>query len=192
VQEIAETQRLARRAAELGHDDAFALSAAGLALAHLVHDLSAGAALIERALAVNPNVAWAWGMSGWIKIIFGEPELAIEHYMRCMRLSPRDPFLFGAYQGISLAHFFAGRYDDASLWAEKTLGEAPNYTPALRTLAAADALAGRLEAAQKAIARMREVDTAYRLSDVKNGFLSRRPEDIARYEEGLRIAGLPE
>ena len=30
---------------------------AGFALAYLVHDLSAGAALIDRALALNPNLA---------------------------------------------------------------------------------------------------------------------------------------
>jgi hypothetical protein len=36
--EIAETKRLARRAAELGKDDAVALSAAGFALAYVVHE----------------------------------------------------------------------------------------------------------------------------------------------------------
>jgi hypothetical protein len=109
-----------------------------------------------------------------------------------MRLSPRDPLMCVVYQGISLAHLCAGRYDDASSWAERALGEAPSYASALRPLAAANALAGRLEKAQKAIARMRELGSAYRVSGVKDWFPSRRPEDIARYEEGLRIAGLPE
>jgi adenylate cyclase len=193
VQEIAEAQRLARRAAELGHDDAFALCSAGFALAWLVHDVSAGAALIERALVLNPNLAAAWNNNGWIKIILGEPEMAIEHFARCMRLNPRDqPLLCVTYHGTSFAHFCAGRYDDAVSWAEKALGEAPNFAPALRSLAAAKALAGRLEDAQEAIARMRELDSGYRISDVKDRFPSRRPEYIAKYEEGLRKAGLPE
>jgi tetratricopeptide (TPR) repeat protein len=192
VQETAEIQRLARRAAELGHDDALALCTAGFALAYVVHDLSAGAALLDRALAVNPNLAWAWRLSGRVKIFLGEPELAIEHFTRSMRLNPRDPLMFVAYTGISLAHFCAGRYDDASSWAEKALGEAPNYAPALRALAAADALSGRLEGAQKAIARMRELGSAYRVSDAKDRLPLRRPDDLARYEEGLRKAGLPE
>jgi adenylate cyclase len=192
VQEIEETQRLARRAAELGRDDAVALSYAGFALAWVVHDLSAGAALTDRALAVNPNLALAWSSSGWNKIILGELELAIEHFTRSMRLSPRDPLIGVSYQGMSLAHLCAGRYDDAVSWAERALGEAPNYAPALRAFAAANALAGRLEPAQNAIARMRELDSAYRISDVKDRFPFRRPEDVARYEEGLRRAGLPE
>jgi adenylate cyclase len=192
VQEIAETQRLARRVAELGRDDALALSEAGFALAYLVRDLSAGAALVDRALAVNPNLAMAWRLSGWIKIILGELELAIEHFTRSMRLNPRDPLMCGTYNGISLAHFCAGRYDDAVSWAERALGEAPNHAPALRALAAANALAGRLEEAQKSIARMRELDPAFQISDVRVRFPLRRPDDLARLEEGLRKAGLPE
>ena len=39
---------------------------------------------------------------------------------------------------------------------------------------------------------MRELEPAFRISDVKDRFPSRRPKDVARYEEGLRIAGLPE
>jgi hypothetical protein len=56
AREIAETARLARRVAELGKDDAIALSTGGLALAYVTGDLEGGAALIDRALALNPNL----------------------------------------------------------------------------------------------------------------------------------------
>jgi TolB-like protein len=49
--ETAETARLARRAVELGKDDAVALSYAGWALAYVVRDLDAGGAFIDRACA---------------------------------------------------------------------------------------------------------------------------------------------
>jgi TolB-like protein len=192
VQEIAEAQRLARRAAELGHYDATALCRSGYALAYLVHDFDAGAALIDRALALNPNLASAWRASGWVKIYLGEPELAIECFTRFIRQNPRDPAIFGTYDGIALAHFCAGRYDDASSWAEKAIAQAPNFAPAFRVAAASRALGGRLEGAQRAMARMRELDPAYRISDVKDRIPFRRTEDLARYEEGLRKAGLPE
>ena len=58
--------------------------------------------------------------------------------------------------------------------------------------AAADALAGRLDRAQKAARRVRELDPAFRVSDMKHRFPTRRPEHLAKYEEGLRLAGLPE
>ena len=118
-QETAETARLARRAAELGWDDAVALAWGGFALAYVVHDVEVGAALIDRALQLNPNLAEAWHFSGWVRIYLGEPEVAIEHLAHAMRLSPLDPLTFVAQMAIAFAHFFAGRYDDASSWAEK-------------------------------------------------------------------------
>jgi adenylate cyclase len=58
--------------------------------------------------------------------------------------------------------------------------------------AAGHALAGRLDQAQKAMARLRQIDPTLRVSDLKHVLPFRRSEDIARYEEGLRKAGLPE
>ncbi len=62
--EIAETERLARRATELGSDDAVALSRGAHALAFVVGDLDAAATFVERALVLNPNLAGAWFGSG--------------------------------------------------------------------------------------------------------------------------------
>ncbi|HVH83282.1 MAG TPA: adenylate/guanylate cyclase domain-containing protein, partial [Steroidobacteraceae bacterium] len=93
AEEIAETARLARRAVELGREDAAALSTSGMALAYVVGDLDDGAAFIDRALALNPNLAAAWYYSGWARIWLGEPDSAIEPISRAMRLSPLDPLI---------------------------------------------------------------------------------------------------
>ena len=58
--EIAETAKLARRAVELGKDDAVALAASGLTLAYMVRDLNTNSAFIDRALSLNPNLTMAW------------------------------------------------------------------------------------------------------------------------------------
>ena len=197
AQETAETARLARRAAELGWDDAVALAWGGFALAYVVHDVEVGAALIDRALQLNPNLAEAWHFSGWVRIYLGEPEVAIEHLAHAMRVSPLDPLTFVAQMAIAFAHFFAGRYDDASSWAEKALAtsppglrERPVYHPALLIAAASNSLAGRLEEARNAIARLRQLNPTPHISNLKNQIPLRRPEDLARYTEGLRKAGL--
>ena len=197
AQETAETARLARRAAELGWDDAVALAWGGFALAYVVHDVEAAAALIDRALQLNPNLAEAWHFSGWVRIYLGEPEAAIEHLAHAMRLSPLDPLTFVTQMAIAFAHFFAGRYDDASSWAEKALAtsppglrERPGYHPALLIAAASNSLAGRLEEARNAIARLRQLNPTPHISNLKNQIPLRRPEDLARYTEGLRKAGL--
>ena len=191
--EIAEVKRLAQRAVELGKDDAIALAAAGWALVYVVRDLEVGAALIDRALVLNSNLAEAWSFGGWVKNWLGEPELAIERFARAMRLSPLDPTLLRMPSGTAHAHFFLGRYDEAASWAAMALQDNPDYQPGLRIAAASNAMAGRLEQAHKAMARLRQLNPTLRVStlkDVVGPF--RRAEDLLRWEEGLRQAGLPE
>jgi TolB-like protein/class 3 adenylate cyclase len=192
VTETSEAARLARRVAELGREDAVALSTSGFTLAFVVGDLDHGVAFIDRALLLNPNLAVAWSWSGWARIYLGEYKVALEQFAHSMRLSPLDPFVSAAQAGIALVHFCTGRYDKASSWAEKALLENSNYHPALRVFAASNALAGRLEDAQKAVARLRELDPTLRVSDLRDLTGLRRPVDFARYAEGLRKAGLPE
>jgi adenylate cyclase len=67
AQETAEVVRLAARAAETGKDDAVALSFAGFALGYVAGDAEAGAALVDRALVLNPNLAGAWTSSGSLR-----------------------------------------------------------------------------------------------------------------------------
>jgi tetratricopeptide (TPR) repeat protein len=86
----------------------------------------------------------------------------------------------------------ASRYDEAASWAERALVDNPNFYPALRMAAASHALAGRLEQARNAIARLRQLDPALRISHLKQILPLRRADDLARYAEGLRMAGLPE
>jgi tetratricopeptide (TPR) repeat protein len=190
AQESAEAERLARRAVDLGQDDAVALAFGGYTLARVVGDLEAGATSIDRALTLNPNLAAAWHYSGSIRIWLGEPDLAIEHLAIAMRLSPLDPFMPHRQGATAIAHFCAGRYDEASMWAEKALQ--PNYVAGVHIAAASNALAGRIEKAQKMSAKIRQLDPGFRVSSLKDRYGFRRPEDLARFEEGLRKAGLPE
>jgi adenylate cyclase len=191
AKETAEAARLGRKAVEMGRDDAIALARGGFALAYVVHDVDAGAAFIDRALRLNPNLADAWHFSGWVRVYLGEPELAIEHFAHAMRLNPLDPLTFIVQMGIAFAHFFAGHYDDASSWAEKALREKPEYHNALRVAAASYALAGRLDEAHSAMARSLRLHPTPHISNLKTEIPLRRPEDLARYAEGLRTAGLP-
>ena len=144
VQEIAETARLAQRAADLGQDDAVALSRCAHALAFVVGDLDAAATFADRALALNPNLAGAWYASGWVRVWLGEPDLAIDHFAHALRLSPLDPHTIGMQAGTAFAHFLAGRYQEASSWAEKAMWEQTNYRTTLLIAAASNALCGRL------------------------------------------------
>ncbi|WP_334380955.1 MULTISPECIES: adenylate/guanylate cyclase domain-containing protein [unclassified Bradyrhizobium] len=191
--EIAEVTRLARRAVELGKDDAIALAASGWALAFVVRDLELGAALIDRALVLNSNSAEAWNWGGWVKNWLGEPEPAIERFARAMRLSPLDPRVTAMRAGTAYAHFLLARYDEAASWAAMASQDNPDHQTGLRIAAASNAMAGRPEQAHKAMARLRQLNPALRISNLKDVLPPiRRAEDLSRLEEGLRQAGLPE
>jgi TolB-like protein/class 3 adenylate cyclase len=191
--EVVEVTRLAQGAVKLGKDDAIALATGGYALAYFLGELGVGAASIDRALFLNPNLAEAWYYSGWAKIWLGEPELAIERFARAIRLNPLDPLVSAMRAGTAHAYFFLGRYDEAASWGSMASRDNPELQPGLRIEAASHAMAGRLEQAHEALVRLRHGDPTFRVSSLQNALGPYgRAEDVSRYQEGLRRAGLPE
>jgi TolB-like protein len=190
--EIAEGIRLARRAVELGKDDAVALTRSGHALGHLAGDLIGGITLLDRALVLNPNLAAAWFLGAFLRVWHGEPDEAIERFTHAMRLSPLDPELYRMQAGMAITHLFAGHFDTASSWAEKAFRDLPNFLMVIAILAASHALAGRLDEARREMGHLRQLDPVLRLSNLTDWLPIHRPEDLATFADGLRRAGLPE
>ena len=191
-QETAEAERLARLAAELGKEDAVALCTAGIALAYVAGHLDDGSTLIDQALALNPNLAWAWVFGSWVKIWLGEPDAATERGARAIRLSPNDPeVLFFVQTATAYSHFLVGRYDEALFWAQTAMRQRPNFVISICAAAASGALAGRLADAEDAMARLRQLEPTLRVGDLRELSPFRRPDDFARWADGLRKAGLP-
>jgi hypothetical protein len=60
----------------LGKDDAVALARGGHALTFVVGELDDGMAFVEQALAINPNFAVGWMLSGLVCVYIGEPDKA--------------------------------------------------------------------------------------------------------------------
>jgi tetratricopeptide (TPR) repeat protein len=192
AKETADGARLVRRAVELGKDDAVALARSGHALGHLVGDLDGGIALIDRALVLNPNLAAAWFLGGFLRLWRGEPDDAIERIAHAMRLSPLDSEMYRMQAGTAMAHLLAGRFDVASSWAEKAYRELPSFLMVVAVIAASHALAGRADEARRAMLHMRKLDPSLRVSKLKDWLPLQRPEHLATFAEGLRKAGLPE
>jgi adenylate cyclase len=188
-----ELRRVAREAISRGKDDGFSLAWGGFGLAFLAQttaQLKECAAFIDQALLLNPNLARSWNLSGWVRVWLGEPEIAIEHLARAMRLSPLD-FAFHAMEAATAhAHLRAGRYGEATVWAEKALRNLPNSPHALAALSIANSLAGDLDKAQAAMKRLLEVTPGRRISNFFRPFA--RPEHRALFTNALRKAGMPD
>lgn len=190
AQERQDALRQAQAAAALASDDPFTLTVLGAALT-ITREYRRAGAILERALALDPNSAWAWNRSGWLHNYQGDPETAIRHFERSLRLSPFDPMAFNCDMGIGAAHFIAGRYEESIIWQEKALISHPGATWIHRNLAPAYALAGEMGKASDSVRELLKDYPGLRISDV-TGALVFTKEVLDRIAEGLRLAGLPE
>jgi len=185
-----ETLRQAQAAAALGHDDPFILTVLGAALT-ITREYQRAKSMLERALSLDPNSAWGWNRSGWLHVYQDDPEVAIQHYERSLRLSPYDAMAFNCEVGIGCAHFIAKRYDLAALWQEKALVSKPSASWIHRTLAPAYAMAGEVEKARQSVGELVKGYPEIRIADILQAMAFSK-ETMSRLAEGLRRAGLPD
>lgn len=190
VRQMNDVRTLTQHAILFGKDDAVALATAGFAIARILRELEEGARHVDRALALDPNLAVGWQYSGWIRVWLGEPDRALDELMQALRLNPLNPQIFTLYSAIASAHLIAGRHAEAIKYAEVALHHGPDHVPGLRILVSGLGLAGRLQEAKKIGARLRAVDPGLRLSNVEDRAPYRRQQDLALHVEGLRRAGI--
>jgi TolB-like protein/Tfp pilus assembly protein PilF len=190
--EISETRRLARRALELDKDDPTVLTNAGWGLAFVVGELEEGAALLLRAISLDPNNVAARIWSGWTQIYVGNLEATIEHCHAALRLTPLNPHTFLARQGIAFAHFLAGRYDESLVWATKAMRLQPNFIGIYRIAMGCHVMSGRIEEARQVCAHVMLMNPNQRVSALKDLHPRLKPEHLKRMEDAYRIAGMPE
>jgi TolB-like protein/class 3 adenylate cyclase len=192
TQERIEARRLARRAIELDTDDPSVLAMAGHALAYVVGEVEEGAALLTRAINLDPNLVIARQWSGFTQLWLGNVDAAIEQFKVALRLSPLDPRSFNALTGLAYAHFFAGRNEDASSWAAAAIRLQSKFVSAQLILAACHAISGRVQEAREVCARAMQLDPTLRISGFKDWAPVRRLEGMEKLAQAFRIAGMPE
>jgi adenylate cyclase len=192
IGDAARAMRSAETAIELDPDDAFCLAVAGHINSFLKKDLETGADLFDRALRLNENCAFAWGVSGSTYCFLGRPDEALERLRNAWRLSPFDPLNFFFYTAAGIAEFVAGRYDQAVGWLRKAQRLNARFVATHRTLTASLALSGDLEGAAAAATNLLAVDPRFRVSVFTSWYPLSRKDDLERLGRALRVAGLPE
>ena len=192
AKEIAEVEILTKRGAEVGRDDSWALASCGFAIASILGDLETAVSLMDRALALNANLALMWAQSAYVRVWLGEPELALVHVERAKRLSPVDPHMFTMDGAVAMAHFVARRHEEAFAAAESALRHNPFFSQGTRIAVASAAILGRREDAKKYLARLQMLDPELRVSNLAQRVYFRRPDDFALLADGLRKGGLPD
>ncbi|MEE8530831.1 MAG: adenylate/guanylate cyclase domain-containing protein [Hyphomicrobium sp.] len=191
AEEIEEGIRLAYLAVQLQPNDPTVLTQAAFALAHLNRDLVTAIPWFDRAIALNPNSAMAFGRGAVVRNFAGEYAIAANHADRAIRLSPFDPFMFAFSMARGISHFFRRELADAIAWLRKAAQENPQHTPTFFCLASALAHSGQLDDARAAMSRVMDMRP---MSSV-TWHRQRRPYPDDDYEyllDGARRAGLPD
>jgi len=148
----------ARRAIEVAGDDPVTVINAAYPLAYFGEDIGDMIALADRALSLNPSYARGWYVSAILRVIAGEPEVAIERIDRSVRLSPRD--YPRAPQTITgLAHFLVRHFELAAQDLRLSVRHTPGCPAPYRLLAACYAHLGRHDDARATIEQLRAMGT---------------------------------
>jgi TolB-like protein len=150
-----------------------------------------GAALHERALELNPNLAPAWALSAITQIVLGNAREAEQRFQRYKALSPIDPYSF-MFDGLFAFVHLLKRDHHAAMTSGRTViqlnpSHVPGYIPYLVALGHL----GREEEAAAVLRRLRVVAPDVTVSGCLHAFPMVRRDDRDHFTEGLRLARVP-
>ena len=181
--------KLADEACQLAPNDALTLTLSGGALV-LAHRLEEAERRLERALALDPGLAYAWVRRGWMSAYLGDSETATRELSMALHLMPFEPLRHLSFIGMGCAHFAAGRYDRAVRWVESGVETSPGSFWAQRVAVAAAAMTGARSEARRMGRQLMRKDPDLTIAEAQQAWPF-TPAFMSRLGDGLKIAGLP-
>jgi adenylate cyclase len=181
----------ARLAIERDRNDAVVLAIFGHIQSYLLKDYGIATDYLNRAMAVGPSCAVAWGYSSLTCGYLGDFATAVAQAERAVRLSPLGPEAFWFEHFLSQAYYLNGRYEDAVAWARMSHAHNSANTSNLRCLIASLVASGEAEEAHRIVSRLLQLAPTFRLTTFR--LLTPLPGEVRDlFAERLRIAGAPE
>lgn len=147
-------------------------------------------ASLQRAVEDNPSSARAFSFLGQLVGMRGDVDEGIELLEKAILLSPHDPSLYTMIASIGVCHFSVGRLTEACYQLHRATELNSDDPLVWSMLTAASAHAGWIEEAQLALAELLRVQPNFSMSGFRMIAASLAPDQVARYEAGLRMAGL--
>jgi AraC-like DNA-binding protein/Flp pilus assembly protein TadD len=180
---------LADRAGALDGTDAMVLTARA-AVSTMAGEHDRGEALAARAVAVDPNCAWAWERRGYLRAYLRDSAGALACFEQSLRLPWPEGSRTNTMAGIGLAHTIADRYEEARRWTLAALAGNPGATWINRQLALVHTLCGDGPAARASVEALRRAHPHLSMS-VLLGAFHHCPKPV-RLMETLKANGLPD
>lgn len=191
TQALAIAQDRAVRAIRVDPENAEALGIYGHICAFLHKDFEAAMHYFDRALHLNPNLAFIWALSAPTYCYIGEPDLALCRLDRYRQLAPSDP-LFPLWEYFyAIAYFFKRDYERALVVGRRAAKANPDFVNGYKPLIAALGHLGRAEEAAPYIAKLLRLEPGFTVASFGRVYPFRKQFDRDHYMQGLLLAGVP-
>jgi tetratricopeptide (TPR) repeat protein len=189
--EAAQARRLAAEALSRDDTNPLVLTVCGLVSGYLDKDLAGAIALFDRALAINPSEASAWGWSTGVYAWLGDGDEAMRRSDRAMDLSPFDPRMYNFTSLAATAHIVGAQYEKAIELCRWSLRLNRMYAASHRLFVISLMLAGRTEEARKAVPELLSLEPRLTVDRWRARYPGNRSPHIDRLCDALASAGIP-
>jgi adenylate cyclase len=145
---------------------------------------------LDRAIALNPNSADVRTMRGMVLNFLGRPDEGLKDIELAIRHNPHHPDWY--LIGIGRAYYMLGRYEEAIPHIERLVAATPELAVGRLLLVAVYVGSGRLDAARAEVSAYLKISPGLTIGQVRMIVPFQKEEDLDRYCDLLRQAGLPE
>ncbi|WP_245312385.1 hypothetical protein [Rhizobium sp. R693] len=180
------------RALSNGQGDATVVGMCGNALLQYLREYDRGFELIRRAVSINPNNLEVVATAGVANLLCGSLDDAVTYFQRAERLSPNGVDSHWNLTGLAHIEMVRGNYEQALIWAGKSMAANAYYGPCFWMLIAANAQLGRMEEARRHLASLLTISPEVTVASIRAGQAAKLPERIEPILAGLLLAGMPE
>jgi TolB-like protein/tetratricopeptide (TPR) repeat protein len=182
---------LTRRAVELANGDALILAQCGLTLAFIAAEYEEGLALVDLAVAGNPNNSYVMAYAANAYLHCSDLLRGLEYAHQAVDLQPGRVGAFFPLTIIAHCHMALGNFEEALGWAERALAANANFEPAHWMLISASAKLGRMDEARRWVARFLMQRPEISIAVIRRSQPTRYADRNANIYEGLAAAGVP-
>jgi len=142
----------------------------------------------RRGHELNPNDVITLFNLGYVELMEGHPDLALEHLEKAARISPRDPYHYVMNAMCGGACFFLRDHAKGLEYALLSVGEAPNWPISHMNHALVAVGLGDIATARAALEAAHRLAPEYVQRRLDGESPYHRPEDRRRVTTALRIA----
>jgi len=189
---LSTAQRHARTAIRLDPDNAEALGIYAHICAFLEKDFDSAVHYFDRALRLNPNVAFIWALSALTRSYIGEPDIALKQLDRYLDLAPFDPYACLFEHAFTIAYTFKGDYEQAVIVGRRVVKANPDFVNGYKPLIVALGHLGRPDEARPYVGKLLSIEPNFTVERFGEVYPFKKASDRDRHMMGLRLAGIPE